>query len=201
MTHFTHNGTLSAHAAVRTSQRSLLAPATILEFLKHGAALDIGNEPGFNRKHWLLYSTIDKAYFVAVTDYLHDLLITLLPLEYHANLAWQVSPEQQVIAQRLMEAYLARKSLNPVVTPSLKFIVSATYHSDTSGAAIKTKTLFSAPQADFNYDLATFMKSPAFFDSLDAATVRKGVLPARVVDIHVVQARDNATPLRTIITL
>ena len=81
----------SRHALKRIKQRTGVNYFSIADILDGRMAVDIGQEPVFGRRHWLFYSEPDDCCFVAIQDSMSGLVITVLPLEYHANLAWKIS--------------------------------------------------------------------------------------------------------------
>ena len=96
ITHF------SKHAMERIQLRSKLHLADIARILDAGKFVDTGCEPGFNRHHLLFYSRKDDQFFVAIQDRFIGKVITLLPLDYHQNLAWKISEAQRVEAKSMI---------------------------------------------------------------------------------------------------
>lgn len=86
---------LSIHAFMRVSQRIRLTPETVMQLLDSGAVVNVGRETATNRDHLLFYSDADHACFVAIQDHLTGQVVTVLPLDYHDNLAWPVTAAQQ----------------------------------------------------------------------------------------------------------
>ena len=82
---------LSAHADLRLQQRTRMTRAEIAHLLDQGICVKLGHQAGFYRQHLLFYSPKDAGCFVAIQDTRMGKIITILPLEYHKNLAWQVS--------------------------------------------------------------------------------------------------------------
>ena len=83
----------SKHAYMRIAQRTLLSFDEIAFILDKGYFINSGSEPGFNRDHLVFYSHKDETYFVAIRDHYSGKVVTILPLDYHHNLAWPI-PEQ-----------------------------------------------------------------------------------------------------------
>ena len=90
---------LSEHALQRVSERLHLTDTEVLEILDNDLTVDIGTEDV--RVHRLFYSTVDEMCFVAIQDSWDGIVITVLPLDYHANVAWDVSDEAQDKAKAL----------------------------------------------------------------------------------------------------
>lgn len=82
--HFTH---LSRHAYKRMMQGTQLSYRDLTNAIDRRLAVHTGNEPGFPREHLVFYSVKDDACFVAVRGKRTGEVITVLPLEYHTNLA------------------------------------------------------------------------------------------------------------------
>jgi len=70
--------------------------------------INIGDEPNTNRVHKLFYSEADYMCFVAVQDCHTGMIITILPIDYHENIAWSVPIELQQQAKLLIlkDAYI-----------------------------------------------------------------------------------------------
>lgn len=117
MNNITH---FSRHAIARVEQRSKLQLQDIAEILDAGKFVDTGCEPGFNRHHLLFYSEIDNEYFVAVQDRFIGKVITLLPLDYHRNLAWKISKSQCFEAKRLIMERARKVQCQQQVTNKVK---------------------------------------------------------------------------------
>ena len=83
----------SNHALQRIEQRTLLEPNEIADIIDFGLALDTGKEIIFEKTHWLIYSIKDKCHFFIIQDKFTGLVITILPTQYHDNLAWSVDKE------------------------------------------------------------------------------------------------------------
>lgn len=85
---------ISKHAAKRVSIRTDMTSAAVAAQLDQGLFVDLGKVPGFSRQHLLFYSELDDECFVAIRDSVVGTVVTVLTLEYHANLAWPVSSAQ-----------------------------------------------------------------------------------------------------------
>jgi len=94
--------TLSYHAFARVINRLTMHPETLIALINHDLAINIGQENKSNRVHKLFYSHRDQMCFVAIQDIKTGTIITLLPIDYHNNIAWIVSLESQNQAKRLM---------------------------------------------------------------------------------------------------
>ncbi len=95
------------HGVDRIEQRTKLAPEQVIEVIRRFAAIDIGDEPGTARKHWLFYSPADNKCFVAIRDEITREIITVLPLNYHDKLAWPIKAGEQKKARKLVARRIA----------------------------------------------------------------------------------------------
>jgi hypothetical protein len=81
--------------------RLSLSPAEVADLLDWNLAVDIGIESGTNRVHRLFFSAPDGVCFVAVQDQLNGAVVTVLPVDFHENIAWQVSLSAEGTAREL----------------------------------------------------------------------------------------------------
>jgi hypothetical protein len=145
----------SNHALQRIKQRTLLEPNEIADIIDFGLAIDTGKEIIFEKTHWLIYSIKDECYFFIIQDKFTGLVITLLPTQYHDNLAWSVDNEsfaraksnieQNNISEKKLEF---SKQFNRETTQNIKVKIR---YLDLYNEA-KTKTLFNLPAIEYNYD-------------------------------------------------
>ena len=179
MARFAH---FSKHALKRISQRTALNFFSIADILDCGLAVDVGKELVFDKRHWLFYSDVDSCCFVAVQDALSGLVITVLPLDYHENLAWKISDEAIVEAKRKSSSYV------PVVKdvskehPSI-IIVKARYMADEGFS--KTSTLAKFRSSDYKDDLFNVLRDKSFESEVNYHCKRKGINPSRVYEIAI----------------
>lgn len=94
---------LSQHANERLNERTTMEREELMELLDRGAFINTGKAPGFNREHLLFWSVKDEQPFVAIRDKLSGKVVTVLPLDYHKNLAWDVNDERVQAAQEMAE--------------------------------------------------------------------------------------------------
>lgn len=76
---------LSLHGSDRLDQRTKLSERDIMEILDSGAYVDIGHEPGFDRRRLLFWSPPDQKPFVAIRDGAVGNVVTILPIEYNES--------------------------------------------------------------------------------------------------------------------
>lgn len=152
---FTH---FSKHALERITQRVVLKPAEIADQVDRKLTVNIGKAPGFNKHHLLIYSEPDQACFVIVQDCLTGEVITLLPLDYHKNLAWGVTEAQCLKAKKIYD------DRPEPVGPPLNFHVSV------SGNG-RSKKLLKISGEPYNNDLQRFLRDKSWLVQLEAAAV------------------------------
>lgn len=122
---------LTRHALLRVLERLHMKPEEVPLLLDWGLGVRIGDEPETQRTHWLFYSREDQECFVAVRDERTRYIITVLPIEFHENLAWKVSMESMREAARLVsERPLAQEHRGSLASEIRTVQVdSATVHS------------------------------------------------------------------------
>lgn len=145
----------SNHALLRIEQRTSLKPNEIADIIDFGLAVDTGTEPIFEKKHWLIYSIKEDCYFFIIQDKFTGLVVTILPTQYHVNLAWPVDNEsfdqaknnieQNSIYDRQLEF---SKQFNIEKTQNIKVRVR---YLDLNNEA-KTKSLFNLPAIEYNFN-------------------------------------------------
>ncbi|MGB2739441.1 MAG: hypothetical protein WBC60_02660 [Cognaticolwellia sp.] len=145
----------SNHALQRIEQRTSLEPSEIADIIDFGLAVDAGTEFVFEKTHWLIYSIKDECYFFIIQDKLTGLVITILPTQYHDNLAWSVNKEYFARAKRKIEQNnISEKQLefskqfNIEATQNIKVKIRCL---DLNNEA-KTKTIFNLPAIEYDYN-------------------------------------------------
>jgi hypothetical protein len=101
----------SKHAFKRIAQRTLLTYEEIGLILDGEFYVNTGTEPGFNRDHLVFYSHKDEVCFVAIRDHYSGKVITILPLDYHKNLAWPITESTIAKAQEIYPYSLLDKEI------------------------------------------------------------------------------------------
>lgn len=91
---FTH------HAQERIVDRLSMDVADVAAILDHDLALLVGAKSGHS--HRLFFSPPDEQCFVAIQDQENGDVVTVLPLDYHSSLGWEVSIEAQEEAELLL---------------------------------------------------------------------------------------------------
>jgi hypothetical protein len=181
---FTH---LSRHARKRVKQRTQLTNLQLSAALDQNLVVNTGCKPGLHREHLLFYSTQDECCFVAIRDKLTGKVVTVLPLDFHDNLAWPISDMQVQKAKALMHIQSPELESLPTVAhvPELPsaLVVSCAY-ADAPGK-LRYKVLVKVNAAAYQNDIGTFMHCPKTSDLLDVAAKSKGIDPALVVTLTV----------------
>ena len=95
----------SSHAAKRIAQRTSMDSIELMSLIDNGACVNIGQHAGSYRRHLLFFSPKDTFFYVAIQDERNGEIITVLPPEYHRNLAWKISTEQCQMAKKSYESY------------------------------------------------------------------------------------------------
>jgi len=104
---------MTEHARQRIAERSVTAEESVLSMLDAGLFVPIGTEAGTNRSHELLYLPEDGHWFVAIRDLRTLELITLLPIDYHENIAWKVSFDAMQTAREMVTGEKRRGEAEP----------------------------------------------------------------------------------------
>jgi hypothetical protein len=80
----------SHHAYRRAYERLSMEPDEVAALLERDLTITIGKEKGSRRIHRLFYSCDDNLCFVAIQDEKTKTVVTILPIDYYANLFWTV---------------------------------------------------------------------------------------------------------------
>lgn len=92
----------SKHAFDRLKQRTALTCNDVISILDLNLMVNLGGIPGFNRRHLLIYSVFDDDFFIVIQDYLTGIIVTILPIEYHENIAWNISMKDKDKAKEIL---------------------------------------------------------------------------------------------------
>lgn len=129
----------SKHAFDRLKQRTALTCNDVTSILDLNLMVNLGSIPGFNRRHLLIYSVFDDDFFIVIQDYLTGIIVTILPVEYHENIAWNISMEEKDKAKEiLIRSEFGSKKIDQffqkqkLPTPAKNFVINA-YFIDKSG--------------------------------------------------------------------
>lgn len=179
MARFAH---FSKHALKRIGQRTKLDYFFIADMLDYGGAIDVGTEIVFDRKHWLFYSGIDDDYFVAIQDSFTGLVVTILPLDYHENLAWKVNSELFPQAKQKASTYTPTNSSNLSKSPT-RIILKARYMSNNGYPKSSILTKFES--SDYKGDLTKVLNDKSLNSEVCYHCKRKGIEISTVFEISI----------------
>lgn len=175
---FTH---FSRHAFERVNQRTKLKCTEIAWILDRGYFVNTGRKPGCFREHLLFYSIPDDDYFVALRDEVTGSVITILPLQYHANLAWVISEAQCDQAKKLVvsippESIQTREEVPPAV------VVISCHFIDENGNQ-KSKILCKKDSAAYKFDLNRVIADEEIFCDFPFLARQKSIDPDSIFSI------------------
>jgi len=85
---------LTKHARERLALRTRLTPEDFGNLLDGYRTISVGYEPDTYRWHRLFFSAPDMRHYVAIQDISNGVVITILPIDYHENLAWKISAKR-----------------------------------------------------------------------------------------------------------
>ena len=143
----------SRHALSRIQERTRLNETRIAEILDAGQAVFVGRKPGFDREHWLFYSPDDDDCFVAIRDRLVGKVVTVLPLDYHENLAWRITEAQCADARHLHSQPVIAEEPTVVTEEPTRWVIAVQHFTE---GRIKTTSLGKYPIRPEHPDPATF---------------------------------------------
>lgn len=138
----------------------------------------MGSKPGFNRDHLLFYSAPDDDFFVAIQDRLTGTVVTVLPLDYHSNLAWDVSPEDCDIAKNIYVMASIEGAHKKSTSNATLFIISGHFLDDEGNQ--KTKVIIKIDSSQYDNRIINFLSDKDFFFNLNGLFSEKGINPERV---------------------
>ncbi len=184
---FTH---FSQHAFQRISERVRLRSEDIMRMLDAKITVNTGRKPGFNRDHLLFYSELDNDFFVAIQDSLTGTVVTVLPLDYHTNLAWKITQQQcQLAKQRWLEF---KNSLPEYPAPeklASKFLVNALYLNEEG--APKAKLLQKVPAEPYQHSTIKLVKDLLKPTEIARLAHDKGIEPEIIYGVSIRLGNDG----------
>ncbi len=176
----------SKHALERIHQRTQLSADNIADIIDFGMAIDSGTELVFNRKHWLIYSEIDKCFFIVIQDSHTGLVVTILPITYHENLAWRVNEVCFTQAKCNIESNdiskLRQKFSKRIFHEKPVNIQVKVRYFDNNNTP-KTKNMFKLHAADYNYSTDNIPIDNGFKHCIREQCVLAGVDPLNVFEV------------------
>lgn len=87
-----------------------------------------GTIPGFYREHLVVYSHFEECCFVAIRDNLTGSVVTLLPLEFHKKLAWEIPESECALAKELYlgaPKWAPKAKREPKINTPKAFVIKA----------------------------------------------------------------------------
>lgn len=173
----------SKHALQRLAERTSFSPESFVDLLEKKIFINVGKVPGFNREHLLFYSPDDDDFFVAVRDNLTGTVVTILPLDFHENLAWQIKPDDCDKAKSLFLGKVGRDNQQAINAIPKVFIVSVHYRDENWSQ--KTKQVLKLDSSKYSNQLSELFKDPDFYILLDDASEKKGLSSKYILGISV----------------
>lgn len=174
------------HAWSRVRDRLSLSAADVSRLLDYDLVVDVGTEPGTNRVHRVFYSVLDYVCFVAVQDKSNGDVITVLPLDFHENIAWAISVAAQDEARMLASGVAepdepprpvigerVAAQQGPQAAPPPQFRLMA-YVRD-GGCKIRARNLGSWPTQPYDGRVERLLDDDAFFVHLRDVLARHGI--------------------------
>lgn len=173
----------SRHARSRIHQRCNTSEQAILDLLDAGACVDLGRKPGCNRRHLLFWSSIDQAAMVALRDADTGTLVTVLPLQYHAKLAWTVAADAVERARRLAAQRL---------TGPGRLHLKLHFLGDHDGPMTQGAWQSSMDETPTNEaDIERFVREHGLLPSWRKAIAATGIMPERILGLSLRRGADG----------
>lgn len=149
----------TSHSLTKVKVRTELTALQVAWILHYRLALQLGTDVGTVKMRYLLWSPLDNDYFVILQDSLNGDVITLLPIDYHENLAYKIN---DVLRSRARELFPSMDTLNQLLEAQQKskpthFFVNALY-TDSEGLP-KAKQIKVHPITDYCSTVEELMKS------------------------------------------
>lgn len=196
---------LTRHAQERIGDRLSMAPDEVTAILDHDLAVLVGAKSG--HLHRLFFSPAEEQCFVAVQDQENGDVVTVLPVDYHSSLAWEVSLEAQKRAESLLlgsNRSAARATEKEAPPPGPEPPNAATTGGEstgagtfrircyvlTSGGQIRGRDLGSMPLARVGGDLSAVPKSDDVLAEI-RRRVAEDLQPDEVLELVFVSRRDE----------
>ncbi len=173
------------HAQKRLLERSTESIQSIQSIISENRFLRIGSEERSTREHFLIYSTLDQLWHVLVVDSQTSEVITILPIDYHSQTAWEIS------SASLEHSYNLSIS-RPQENRSKNIRISVIYY-------IKFKSLKRANLGPWplpsGRSLSTFIPTSEFWQHIKEKLKAKRVPPHCVECIHL-KCNKNSSELK-----
>ena len=154
---------LTKHAKDRLILRTGLSINDFKKIYDEAKLLPIGKEGKSFRCHELFYSNPKNQCFVSIRDERNSEIITILPIDYHQNIAWSITTDAQSMAKNLFfgeNVSIKEEKQEHIITPS-KFRVVAI-----DPFNMKRKNISTFSCEEFSYDIDLFLSHPTLKDTL-----------------------------------
>ena len=92
---------LSEHAGLKLKERVSISIHDFKKIYLDSKYLPLGIEESSRRQHDLFFSKNDNQCFVSIRDIKNNEIVTILPINYHKNISWEVSSDAQTLARRI----------------------------------------------------------------------------------------------------
>jgi len=102
------NTTYTSHALERMQQRISFSPMQIAEILNRDLCIPLGYGRKKKHVHYLIFSPLDHQCFVVIRDESDGVVITVLPVDFHDRISFEISWDAQLLAEALISDYLDR---------------------------------------------------------------------------------------------
>lgn len=180
---------LSRHAFERLSERTQLTPDLLMALLDQGAVVNIGRETATDREHLLFYSLDDRCCFVAIQDRLRGEVVTVLPLDYHKNLAWPVTDAQQAEAVTRAQNFAIARENDAFNSFELR-----AHYICPAEQRIKTTGLGKIAKSAQHAKLHQVLSSPELETTIQKTLIGKAIKWSDVVEVSI-RAGKRGTPV------
>jgi len=145
------------HAKDRLINRTGLSIKDFEKIYDDEKIVPVGKEGSSNRYHELFYSKPMHQCFISIRDNKNSEIITILPIDYHQNIAWDISLNAQEMAKDLFNDekifFINEVKAEHNKTPS-KFRVVAF-----DSFNLKRKNISTFSCEDFSYDIDLFLSN------------------------------------------
>ncbi len=116
---------------------------------------------------------MDDEFLVAIQDGLTGTVVTVLPLEYHKNLAWNISPADCFKAKEIIINAFTDNLIQHKTVQATLFIVSCHYLDDNEEQ--KTKVLKKIISSPYKNEMNQLLSDEYIFANLDNFATEKGI--------------------------
>ena len=171
--------TFTDHAFQRVGERLIEPPEELASILDNDLAVIVGVEPYSNRISRVFLSLADHEYYVAIQDFSTGSVVTVLPLDYYANL-------RASVPEKLLAEAAKKRGMEATVPEGLAGSRSLAASKDTPPSVIQitavnshnrppVKNLGSWPLADVPPEISDLVANPAFLQEILTRLAAKGV--------------------------